>query len=59
MAANFKKGDVVRLDSVVPQGPVLDIQMSTEGEILYLISWLDADGAEQIRWFAEAQLVSA
>lgn len=59
MAANFKKGDVVKLNTVVPQGPVLDIQVNPEGEIIYLIAWTDAEGSEQIRWFSEAQLVSA
>lgn len=59
MAANFKKGDVVKLNMVAPQGPVLDIQVDPDGDIIYLISWADADGVEQLRWFSEAQLVTA
>lgn len=55
----FKKGDIVRLKSVVPQGPVVKLRLDEEtGEVSYLVEWADADGEVQQRWFAEAQLES-
>jgi uncharacterized protein YodC (DUF2158 family) len=59
MATKFKVGQQVRLQSVQPQGPVQKMRLSEEGEIEYLISWVDAEGAEQSRWFAEAVLAGA
>lgn len=58
MAAKFKKGEVVRVNQVMPQGPVEGFRMDEEGNILYLIQWTDADGVEQKRWFAEDELVA-
>ena len=57
--ATFKKGDMVKLVSVVPTGPVLALRMDEEGTISYLVGWTDADGQEQQRWFTEGQLVEA
>ena len=59
MATAFKKGDVVKLVSVVPQGPVQSMRMDDDGNVQYLVSWTDADGNEQQRWFDEAQLTEA
>ena len=59
MATQFKKGDVVKLNVVTPQGPVEALRMDEEGDVYYLISWVDADGAEQKRWFAEHELMAA
>jgi len=59
MATAFKKGDVVKLVSVVPQGPVQSMRMDDDGNVQYLVSWTDADGLEQQRWFDEAQLTGA
>lgn len=56
---SFKKGDVVKLVSVVPQGPVLALRMNEDGEIFCLIEWVDAEGETQQRWFPEAQLAAA
>jgi len=58
MASTFKKGDVVRLIAVVPQGPVQSIRMSDEGVVSYLVSWDDELGNTQQRWFEEDQLMS-
>lgn len=55
----FKKGDVVKLKTVVPQGPVVKMRMDDDGQVEYLIEWTDADGQLQQRWFAEDQLVEA
>ena len=56
--AQFKKGDAVRAIGVIPEGPVTGIRMDDEGNVSYLIAWVDADGNEQSRWFSEATLVA-
>ena len=58
MATKFKKGDVVKLDAVVPQGPVEALRMDEGGNFFYLISWTDAQGNTQQRWFAEDDLIA-
>ena len=53
----FKIGDVVRLKTVVPQGPVVRMRMDEEtGAVSYLVEWTDQDGQTQQRWFSESQL---
>jgi hypothetical protein len=59
MATTFKKGDTVKLVAVVPQGPVEALRMDEDGNFFYLVSWTDADGVTQSRWFEEAQLTTA
>jgi len=59
MASTFKKGDVVRLNTAVPQGPVQSIRMDDDGVVFYLIEWTDVNGVEQQRWFSEDQLTGA
>jgi uncharacterized protein YodC (DUF2158 family) len=59
MATAFKKGDVVKLTAVVPQGPVLALRMDDSGIIQYLVEWVDANGVTQQRWFDEDQLTGA
>jgi hypothetical protein len=54
--ATFKKGDVVKLSGVVPQGPVIGMRMDDEGNVSYLIEWTDVNGNTQQRWFAESDL---
>jgi hypothetical protein len=54
----FKKGDVVKIRTVVPQGPVLALRMDDDGVVYCLIEWVDADGLTQERWFAETLLTS-
>ena len=56
--ATFKKGDVVKLAGVVPQGPVIGMRMDDDGNVFYLIEWTDAEGQAQQRWFAEADLAA-
>jgi hypothetical protein len=55
--ATFKKGDNVKAVGVIPQGPVINMRMDGDGNILYLIEWTDANEHVQQRWFAEADLV--
>lgn len=57
MATQFKKGQVVRVREVVPEGPVQALRMDEDGTVYYLIQWTDADGVAQERWFAEDALV--
>jgi len=57
--ATFKKGDVVKLAGVVPQGPVIGMRMDDDGNVSYLIEWADANGNTQQRWFAESDLAAA
>lgn len=57
MATEFKKGQVVRVREVVPEGPVQALRMDEDGTVFYLIQWTDADGVAQERWFAESALV--
>lgn len=59
MATKFAKGQEVRAAAVVPQGPVQAMRMSEDGVFSYLVSWKDADGNSQERWFEEDQLVEA
>ena len=56
MATKFKQGDEVKVVMTVPQGPVEKFKMLDDGTILCLISWVDADGQSQHRWFPEDQL---
>jgi hypothetical protein len=55
----FKKGDVVKLKAVVPEGPILAMRMDEEGTIFCLVEWINEDKETTQRWFAESQLESA
>jgi uncharacterized protein YodC (DUF2158 family) len=57
--ATFKKGDVVKLAGVIPQGPVTAMRMDEDGNVSYLIEWTDVEGHAQQRWFAESELTTA
>lgn len=58
MATTFKKGDMVKLDITTPQGPVEALRMDEDGNVQYLISWIDGTGVAHSRWFDEAQLIA-
>jgi hypothetical protein len=56
----FNEGDHVRLVTPVIEGAVADITFDkASNSLAYLINYTDADGHEQSRWFAEAQLTAA
>jgi hypothetical protein len=59
MATKFAKNQEVKVIVVVPQGPVQALRMDEDGNISYLVQWMDANGATQHRWFAENQLTAA
>jgi len=56
--ANFTKGQTVKVNTVVPSGPVEAYRMDEDGVIYCLISWVDENGATQNRWFREDVLVA-
>jgi hypothetical protein len=56
MATKFVKGQEVKLNTVVPQGPVQKLRMDDDGVVWYLIGWTDAEGMPQERWFREEEL---
>ena len=53
----FKKGEMVRVKAVVPEGPVIALRMSEDGVVSYLIEWTDLNGVAQQRWFVEDELM--
>jgi uncharacterized protein YodC (DUF2158 family) len=57
MATKFKKGDVVKVSAVIPEGPVQALRMDEEGNFFYLIEWDTPEGKQQ-RWFDENDLVA-
>lgn len=59
MATQFKKGDTVKVNTVVPSGPIQAFRMDEDGVVYCLIEWTDAQGNSQKRWFAENELTSA
>jgi uncharacterized protein YodC (DUF2158 family) len=59
MATKFKKGDQVKIQAVIPQGPVQALRMDDDGTVYCLIEWTDKDGQVQQRWFAEDDLIGA
>jgi len=54
--AKFKKGDAVKVQAVIPQGPVIALRMDEDGVIYCLVEWTDVEGKAQQRWFAEDEL---
>lgn len=59
MATKFVKGQEVKVNTVVPKGPVQKLRMDEDGNFFYMISWTDVDGQVQERWFKESELVEA
>lgn len=56
MATKFKRGDTVKLVSIVPTGPIQSLRMDEDGNVFYMVEWTDAAGEVQHRWFAEDEL---
>ena len=59
MATTFTKGQTVQLKTVNPKGQVEALRMDEDGMVFYRISWTDAVGNTQTRWFAENELEAA
>lgn len=47
----YKKGDVVRLKGVVPQGPIGAMRMDEDGTVWCMLEWTGDDGQVHSRWF--------
>lgn len=58
MATKFKKDDMVKVNTVVPNGPVKALRMDDDGVVHCLVEWVDMNGVTQKRWFAEDDLVA-
>jgi uncharacterized protein YodC (DUF2158 family) len=56
--ATFKRGDNVKINTVIPSGPVMKLRMDDEGLVQCLVEWIDGDGVIQQRWFDEADLIA-
>jgi hypothetical protein len=54
--AAFKKGDTVKVNVTVPEGPVVAMRMDEDGTVSYMVEWVSAEGVSQQRWFDESQL---
>lgn len=51
------EGSTVRLKAPAPQGEVQDVRLNkAEGQLEYLVDWVDDEGDNQQRWFLESQL---
>ena len=59
MASLYKKGDMIKVVATIPTGPVESIRMLDDGVVSYLITYTDADGVEQQRWFDEHNVTAA
>jgi hypothetical protein len=59
MATKFIKGQEVKVNGVIPEGPVVALRMDEDGNFFYKIVWTDAKGVQQNRWFNEEDLVEA
>ena len=60
MALAFQKGQSVTLKNpAVPTGPVIGFKVDMDGNVSYLIEWVDAAGESQQRWFKETDLTAA
>ena len=59
MATKFVKGQTVKLNVLVPSGPVEKLRMTEDGLFEYMVSWTDGEGNTQERWFEEDQLTEA
>ena len=54
----FKKGDVVKVVAVVPQGPIQAMRMDEEGNVYCMLEWADENGVTQQRWFKAEELAA-
>jgi uncharacterized protein YodC (DUF2158 family) len=56
MATMFKKGELVQVKAVNPEGNVQALRMLDDGTVQCMLTWVDASGKEQSRWFDETDL---
>jgi uncharacterized protein YodC (DUF2158 family) len=58
MATKFKRGDLVKVNTVVPSGEVEAFRMDEDGVVWCRMTWVDVEGNQQTRWFKEDDLVN-
>ena len=58
MAASFKIDQEVKANAVIPTGPVLKLSVNQDGDIQYLVGWVDKNGVAQETWFKEEDLTT-
>jgi uncharacterized protein YodC (DUF2158 family) len=58
MATKFKRGERVKVKAVIPSGEVESLRMDEDGVVWCQMTWSDADGNTQTRWFQEDDLVN-
>lgn len=58
MATKFSKGQQVRVNAVIPSGPVKAFRMDEDGVVWCLLEWI-VNGETLERWFKEDDLVEA
>lgn len=59
MPASFKPGVQVKLNIAPPQGEIQKLDVDQDGNIQYLVQYVDSTGATQQRWFKEDELIGA
>ena len=57
MPAAFHVGEIVKVNTPIPEGPVLQIGVDQQGNINYLVEFVEYDQTQQ-RWFKEDQLIA-
>jgi len=57
MPAAFYVGEIVKVNTPVPEGPVLQLGVDQQGNISYLVEFIEY-GESQQRWFREDQLIA-
>lgn len=58
MATKFTRGQQVKVNAVIPSGPVKSFRMDEDGIVWCLLEW-DVDGQTMERWFKEDELIEA
>ena len=47
----------MKVNAVIPSGPVEALRMDEDGNFFYQIRWTDEKGVSNVRWFEESELV--
>ena len=58
MATKFTRGQSVKVNAVIPSGPIKAFRMDEDGVVWCLLEWV-VDGQVMERWFREDDLIEA
>lgn len=58
MATKFTRGQSVKVNAVIPSGPVKAFRMDEDGVVWCLLEWFNGDQTVE-RWFREDDLTEA